>query len=371
MLLAAMSERWRFIDGGPTEAPMAFGRLPAIAGGIAQGGAEVLMTMMWTKGHFQIGWFDDVDAVINMEAAREAGVDVFRRPVWGGGTAFYDRDAVAIWSWLSSGARFGTLDAALEFFRPAMTRVLEDLGLGEARFEGSSDIRFQGRKLGTLMTQDVMGIKAVGGFLNMRRPDLDLYRKVARVPDEKFKDKIIKDIVEYICTPVDIRGRPITYEEFRDAVVRASKEVLELDLEATPFTAEEEANASQFVGVVSAPDWINRISSARFRAEAPPGARVGFANHKAKKLIRACVALREDGTIARAMMAGDMHISPPDAMDRVSTALAGVNASDRDDLVARVRGVFEQQDIVQADAAVGITPEDCVEAVLLAAKNAQ
>lgn len=364
-----MGERWRFIDAGRMEAPVAFGRMPMIAGGVAAGGPPVLMTSVWARAHFQIGWFDDVDAVIDLAEARAAGVDVFRRPVWGGGCAFYDTEAAALWSWFVRDDAAETLDEALERFRPVMVRALADLGLGEARFEGSSDIRFRGRKLGTLITQTVLGTKVVGGFLNLKRPDLALYRRVARVPAEKFEDKAVTDPVAYICTPLDVRGTEVGYEELRDAIARASREVGGLDLEPTPFTPEEDAGTAGFVATVSADDWVRRVSTSRFAAEVPEGARVGFANRKAKKLVRAGVALGPGGEIVAAMLGGDMHVSPPDAMDRVAAAVLGAKV-DRDDLLARVREVFAAPDVSQADAAAGITPEDCVETLLRAAAAA-
>lgn len=362
---------WRFIDAGARDAPDFFGRMPVVAVAVAQGGPQVLQTGMFGTGHFQIGWFEDVDAVIDLDAARARGVQVFRRPVWGGGTAFYDTKASAIFSWFIHDSAHATVDEALERFRPVMRRALDEVGLGEAAFEGSSDIRWRGRKLGTVITQWVLGTKVVGGFLNLRRPDLELYAAVARVPGEKFRDKVIKDAVAYICTPADVRGSDLGYEELRDAIARASREVGGLDLsEPGGFTAEEDRGTEGFVATVSADDWVRRTSARRFREQAPPDARVGFANLKAKKLVRGGVAIAPDGTLARAMVAGDMHISPPDAMDRVMDALAGARADDPDDLLARVRGVFAEPDVSQPDVAAGITPEDCVEALLLAAKNA-
>jgi lipoate-protein ligase A len=366
-----LSTLWRLIDAGPTEAAVSFGRFPSIAAGVAGGGAPVLMTSVWARAHFNVGWFDDIDETIDLEAAREAGVDVVRRPVFGGGTAFYDAMANANFSFIVGPQVFATLDEALDEFRPVMTAILDELGLGEAAFEGSSDVRWRGRKLGTLISQSVMGTKVVGAHCNLKRPDLELYRRVARVPEEKFADKVIKDMVQYICTPADVRGSDLSYEEFRDAVVRAAREVSGLELQPSAFTPEEEAGTKDFANIVSAEDWIRKVSSSRFAAEAPAGSLVGFANVKGKKLVRAGVALAEDGTIAAAMIAGDMHVSPPDAMERVALALGGASAEDREDLVGRVRSIFEQPDVDQPDAAAGITPEDVAEAVVRAAKAAE
>lgn len=365
-----MTGRWRFIDAGAMEAPVAFGRMPVVANAVARGGPEVLMTGLFGRGHFQIGWFEDVDAVLDLEAARALGVDVFRRPVWGGGTAFYDTNASAFLAFYLRPDRFGTLDEALDHFRPVMASALEVLGMGRARFEGSSDIRWRGRKLGTLITQSILGTTIVGGFFNLRRPDLDLYRRIAHVPEEKFADKAVKDMVAYICTPAEVRGTDLAYGELRDAVVRSAHEVAALELDELPFGPEEEAATAGFVETVNADAWVRRVSSVRFRAEAPPDARVGFANVKGKKLVRAGVALDDEGVILRAMVAGDMHVSPPDAMDRVASALAGGGVGDHEGLLGRVRAVLAEPDVVQPDAAAGITSEDILEAVLLAAKEA-
>src|ERR1041384_5469567 len=175
-----MSTEWSFIDAGAREAPEFFGRIPILAAGVAGGGSRVFMTGLFGRGHFQIGWFEDVDAVMDLQAARTLGVDVFRRPVFGGGTAFYDTNASAFVSFIVPPSDFTSLDDALEHFRPVMRRALDELGLRAAQFEGSSDIRWNGRKLGTLIAQDVFGTSVVGGFFNLRSPDLVLYAKVAR-----------------------------------------------------------------------------------------------------------------------------------------------------------------------------------------------
>jgi len=39
---------------------------------------------------------------------------------------------------------------------------------------------------------------------------------VVHVPDDKFKDKVVKDMREYVCTAEEVAGEPVTYEQFRD-----------------------------------------------------------------------------------------------------------------------------------------------------------
>ena len=121
------------------------------------------------------------------------------------------------------------------------------------------------------------------------------------------------------------------------------------------------------------------MSSGRFKAAASPTARVGFANVKAKKLVRAGVELDGD-VIARVFVAGDMHVSPPEAMDNVGAALDGagkqledgqrvisinwVNPIDSSEMICSTvwsaafneasRGVMSWQGLIRGDEIQGI-----------------
>ena len=131
---------------------------------------------------------------------------MIRRPFYGGGTAFYGEGCAATWAFLlpkaGPDATGESLDDRLARYQPVVLDFLARLGLSAVQFEGSSDLRINGRKLGALTAQDIVACDCVGGFVNLSKPDLDLYLSVARVPDEKFKDKVVKDLREY----VDHRG---------------------------------------------------------------------------------------------------------------------------------------------------------------------
>jgi hypothetical protein len=148
----------------------------------------------------------------------------------------------------------------------------------------------------------------------------------------------------------------------RDALVAALGEA-GIDLRAQPLDEQELSGVAKVSGRIASDDMVRRVSSERFAAAAPAGTRVGFANEKGRKLCRAGVAVDGDGTIVAAMMAGDMHVSPPDAIDRVAAALAGAPADDEVELRARIATVFESDDVHQADASMGVTTDDLLAAV--------
>jgi lipoate-protein ligase A len=357
-----VAEVWRFVDIGPQDAFENNATMPVLGREVQQGAGPVMTTAVWGSTHLNVGWFDDVDATLDLEACHRLGVQVIRRPVHGGGTAFYGAGCAVLCSFLMHKDDHPDLDAELRRFQPLYLDALDRLGLGEVRFEGSSDLRWRGRKVGALTAQDVVSCNAVGGFLNLARPDLDLYLQVVRVPDDKFKDKAVKDMREYVVTAEEIAGRPVTYEEYRDALLGAVKDA-GLAIDPRPLTDDERTGFAKVATRIADDDFVRRVSSDRFRAAAPEGSRIGFGNEKGRKLCRAGVALDASGRVVAAMMAGDMHVGPPDTMDRVAAALTGADSGDEADLRARIASVFEGHDVHQPDALMGVTTDDLLAAV--------
>jgi lipoate-protein ligase A len=357
---------WRYLDLGAQGPYENASTMPVLVRSVAEHRRPIAQTSVWGSTHLNVGWFDDIDATLDLAACRRLGIDVIRRQVFGGGTAYYGAHCAAMWGFLlpkpEPGEQGETLDDRLLRFQPVISDALEQIGLGEVQFEGSSDLRWHGRKLGALAAQDVVACDSVGGFLNLAQPDLDLYLSVVRVPDDKFKDKIVKDLREYVCTAEEVAGRPVRYEQLRDAIVAALGRA-GIELEPSELTEGERKGFAKIGARVGSEEALRRVSSERFTSEAPDGSRVGFANHKGRKLCRAGVAVDDSGTIVAALMAGDMHVSPPDALDRVAVALVGASAVDTADLRARIAAVFEGDDIHQADESMGVTTDDLLTAV--------
>ena len=322
--MTPLSETWRCVDCGAVDPFENNAQMAVLARSATDAGQPILQTSVWGATHLNVGWLDDVDSTLDLAACRRLGIQVIRRPFAGGGTAFYARGCAVMWGVMfPKPSEHDDLDAEIARFQPIVLDALDHIGLGEVQFEGSADLRWRGRKLGGISAGDFGRVISVGGFLNIERPDLDLYLRVVRVPDDKFKDKLVKDMREYVCTAAEVAGRPVTYEQFRDAFLVAV------------------------------------------------GGRIGFGNHKGRKLCRAGVAIDGGGNIAAAMMAGDMHVSPPDTLDRVAAALGGADVSDDRDLRARIAAVFEAPDVHQADTTTGVTTDDLLAALRKAVENAK
>ena len=88
---ARATESWRYVDLGAVDAFENNAQMAVlVAFHRARPGVPTLQTSVWGRTHLNVGWFDDVDATLDLAACERLGVQVIRRPFAGGGTAFYD-----------------------------------------------------------------------------------------------------------------------------------------------------------------------------------------------------------------------------------------------------------------------------------------
>src|SRR5437764_12120212 len=154
-------ESFRFVDLGPQDPFQAFGRMPVLGTNVHEGKGSIMTTSVWGATHLNVGWFDDVDATLDLERCHELGVQVIRRPVYGGGTAFYEAGSAVMWSGLLPKDTYPDLDAELARFQPLTMVALQRLLLVRVAFESSSDLPCNVRKLGALTGQHVVLITIV------------------------------------------------------------------------------------------------------------------------------------------------------------------------------------------------------------------
>ena len=321
-----MTERWRWLDldrQGPYENAAT---MPVLVRSVMTSGEPTAQTSVWGSTHLNVGWFDDVDSTVDLELCAELGLEVVRRQFYGGGTAYYAAEAAMMWGFLlpkgydAHGGSEG-LDAQLRRFQTVISDALGRVGLAEVQFEGSSDLRWHGRKLGALTAQDVVGCDSIGGFLNLARPDLTTYLRVVRVPEDKFKDKIVKDMSEYVCTAEEVAGHPVTYEDMRDAMRRRDgrrrHRVGAVRAQRGRAQGRRQGFGPRRRPGHGAPHLLAIGSAAR----RPPARGSGWPTTRAASWCGPASPSTTRDTVVAAMMAGDLHVSPPDTLDRIAEAL--------------------------------------------------
>ena len=69
-----MGERWRYLDLG-RQGPFENGAtMPVLVRSVAEGHGTIAQTSAWGVTHLNVGWFDDVDATLDLARCAELGV---------------------------------------------------------------------------------------------------------------------------------------------------------------------------------------------------------------------------------------------------------------------------------------------------------
>jgi len=126
------AERWRYLDCGAVTPFENAAVMPVLGREVAAGDGPIAMTSVWGQTHLNVGWFDDVDDTLYLDKCRELGIEVIRRPLYGGGTAFYDAGCALMWGFLLPKEQYPDLDNELARFQPVLLQALDAIGLGDA-----------------------------------------------------------------------------------------------------------------------------------------------------------------------------------------------------------------------------------------------
>ena len=328
-----------------------------------------------TLGHFQ-----DIDTEIDYEACKRKGVIVFRRVGVGGGTIIVGpwtmgHIFLCDWSREENKKLFPDMDTAFGKVGQLIVRKYQYLGVKNAWYKHIGDVRvgLGNRKIAGFGFTTVANFLAMNQIIGIGKPDLDYFIDVLRIPEEKIKDKPYKTIEEYLyagMTSVEQEiGRKPSNDEVKEALIRAYDEVLGVKLVEHEFGAEDRnfwldlyEKMEREVGDKQ----LYMISSSRRFSSIPEDCMLGFARHKARKLIVAHVLVNREGIIKDVMLSGDFYCKPFEYAGKIEENLKGVSVNDKDTILKKVKEIC---DLKEWEAPL-VEAEDFVEAVFNAGLDA-
>lgn len=301
-----------------------------------EGATDTVMTFTVKKPCVQLGEFQDIDEEVNVQECQRLGVDISRR-VGGGGCIFYDdhtRFAVA----LIHQEFFENLEEAAKVWQgEAVTGTLRTLGAREAWYRHIGDVQIGQTKVAGLGAAIIQDTLYLGSFMNIGTPRVDLASKVLKIPPEKFADKPVSQLVDYVTSVEKVTGRMPSMEEFREAVRQNVERALQVTLVPGEITPEEKQVFEELRPFYTSPDWIYKRSSELKFKNLPPGYRKGKNRRKARKLVIAQVSLDPQKKIHQAMLCGDFFIQPGQALEEMEKNLHGVDAQDGEKILQVVK----------------------------------
>lgn len=153
----------------------------------------------WNPSTVSIGYFQSIKAEVDTEKCKELGINIIRRQT-GGGAVFHDHEITYSFIIPKELIEGDTLQVYEKISRPII-KSLNDIGI-EAEFAPINDIIVNGKKISGCAQTVKDGVVLQHGTI-LLSVDVDKMFSCLKVPDEKMKDKIIKNVKERVTSVSD------------------------------------------------------------------------------------------------------------------------------------------------------------------------
>jgi lipoate-protein ligase A len=212
----------------------------------------------WRPPAVSVGYFQGLEEELDLEACKRRGVDLIRR-ITGGGAVFHQGELTySIIMPLSHPLAGDSIRGSYRVLCAGIIRGLERLGIA-AEFSPINDILAGGRKVsGNAQTRRMNTLLQHGTILLENDPALMF--ELLRVPPEKLRGKFIAAAEDRVTSLRRLLGRPVSFDEARDAMAGGFREALSL-LYNSPLpeapAPEEDARARELGSEkFSSPGWL-------------------------------------------------------------------------------------------------------------------
>ena len=253
-----MKEQWRLLKTDFNTAPtnMAIDRAVLVA----NSKGEVPPTVRffgWSPPAISIGYFQNLEGEVDLDACRKFGVDYVRR-ITGGGAVFHEKEVTYSIVIPESHPEIPkNIKDSYGRICGAITKGLKHLGI-ESRYVPINDITTDGKKIsGSAQTRKARTVLQHGTVLI--DVDVDKMFSLLRVPDEKIKDKLIADVKQRVTSIKHVLGKEIPFKEVAEAMKTGFEEEFHVELVEGMLTEEEIALTRKFEkDCFSAREWNHR-----------------------------------------------------------------------------------------------------------------
>ena len=197
------------------------------------GDAPILRIYGWRPGAVSIGYFQSIQEEVDLEKCSKIGVDVVRR-LTGGGAVLHEFELT--YSFITKQYPQNIMES-YSWICEAIVVSINRLGF-DANFIPLNDIVVKGKKVSGSAQTRRKGVLLQHGTV-LLGVDVDKMFCVLKVPSEKLKDKIIKDVKERVTS---LSG--ITFEEMTSSLKSSFATKFDAKLLADAMSTDEIIRAS-------------------------------------------------------------------------------------------------------------------------------
>jgi len=359
-------EVWRLIDLGLAEPMVAQTFYEAVAKAVDEGlSPNTIILVQPSSPYICVGFHQEIEKEVNMKYCRERGLPIIRRGQ-GGGTVYLDSNQI-FYQVVARGESEViplNVEKLFEKFLGVTVYVYRKIGL-PAEFKALNDVIANGRKIsgnGAGKFGENTTILVGNIILDL---DYESMANVLKVPNEKFRDKMVKSMKDWVTSLKRELGYIPPVEEIKRLIVDGYEQILGIKLvESDATETERKIWEEEIKPKHCSENWLympelshEEIAEGR-AVKIADGVKVIEVEHKAKKLIRVRAELI--GTrIIDIMISGDFFMIPKEALKDLESNLKG-SILDRKELLSKVKNFYSRSSVQTP----GINPEDFVDAIM-------
>ena len=325
---------------------------------LARLGLDGLVLVEPRERFVSVGFFDDTEAAVDLDACRARHLPVVRREVGGGpvllgpGQVFYQLVLPRTHRVLPP-----RLDDVYRVLSGPVIEAYRRLGV-EVSFRPVNDlVTTDGRKITGQGAADIGDRFCFVGAV-LRHFDSALMASVLRVPDEKLRHQLRRTLEDNMSSILQVTGDEPATPTVLEVLATAFAELLG-PLRPRPIPPEAHRLALRLAVDLQAPGWLHAPRTRRHDTiKIREGVSLHHGVHKAPGgLIRTVVTVQE-GRVVAANLTGDFTFLPKEAFGALGDALVGV-PFEHDAVADAVAGVLGRHEV----QCPGVTPADFAAAV--------
>ncbi|MCX6665324.1 MAG: biotin/lipoate A/B protein ligase family protein [Euryarchaeota archaeon] len=252
-----MNEQWRLLQTGANSAyaNMAIDKAMLVAN--SEGKVPPTVRLYgWVPPAISIGYFQSLVEEIDVVACKNFGVDYVRR-ITGGGAVFHDKELTYSIVISESHPKMPVnIMKSYGLICGAIINGLNHLGI-KSEYAPINDIVTGGKKISGNAQTRKFGTVLQHGTIIMD-VDVDLMFSLLKVPSEKIKDKLIKDVKQRVTSIKHILGKELNFDDVAFAMKQGFEQEFDVELIEGSLTKEEMVLAKKFEKDFSSKDWNHK-----------------------------------------------------------------------------------------------------------------
>jgi len=350
---------WRFVSLPPQDGYHMVTSFVSVADYVSRGGRNTLLVFSVKEPFVNVGVHQEVWLEVDLDYTSKAGIPVVRRDL-GGGTVVITRGEHDYFVVVNQDEAPSDPKALYAKYLSPVVEVLRDYGLNAQLKD--QDIVVNGKKIsGNGAMTHGKAVVLAGNIL--MKLDVDLMSKCIRVPTEKFRDKMAKDMSEWLTSLERELGYVPPREELDKKLKASFERNLGIKFEDSSLTSEETEEWERLAREKMEEEWIyykdRRHPELRTErcVKISSSVAICHVDYKARKLLR-ITAKFLGGKLAEVSISGDFFVmSPKGFIELLEERLTNLSP---EDIPKEIDRVFEEK----KPTIFGFTADDLKKAFL-------